>query len=142
MWPSDMDILLSLNSDDLPCRHYPHLLCQCGVRARKGVVPSELGYGYFCGNVVGEDDNWVSDYRCFIFLIAYTLKSICVNLVALIVFCSILQDAIGNRSMAVNGYCVKAADKERTRSVFSMIEGKKYANNIISRCLRFGSSKR
>jgi hypothetical protein len=25
-------------------------------------VPSELGYGYFCGNVVGEDDAWVSSY--------------------------------------------------------------------------------
>jgi hypothetical protein len=24
------------------------------------VVPSELGYGYFCGNVVGEADAWVS----------------------------------------------------------------------------------
>jgi hypothetical protein len=23
-------------------------------------VPSELGYDYFCGNVVGEDDAWVS----------------------------------------------------------------------------------
>jgi hypothetical protein len=26
-------------------------------------VPSELGYGYFCGNVVGEHDAWVSSYR-------------------------------------------------------------------------------
>jgi hypothetical protein len=23
-------------------------------------VSSELGYGYFCGNVIGEDDAWVS----------------------------------------------------------------------------------
>jgi hypothetical protein len=30
------------------------------VQARQGVVPSELGYGYFCGNIVGEDDAWVS----------------------------------------------------------------------------------
>ena len=114
LWPSDLDILLSLNSDDLPRRHYPHVLCQCGVRARKGVVPSELGYGYFCGNVVGENDNWVSDYRCFVFLITCTFKSICVNLVALIVLCSILEDTIGNRSMAVNSYCVKVTCKERT----------------------------
>jgi hypothetical protein len=28
----------------------------CGVLARQGVVPSELGYGYFCGNVIGEND--------------------------------------------------------------------------------------
>jgi hypothetical protein len=26
-------------------------------------VPSELGYDYFCGNVVGEDDAWVSSYK-------------------------------------------------------------------------------
>jgi hypothetical protein len=30
--------------------------------ARKGVVPSKLGYGYFCGNVVSEDDAWVSSF--------------------------------------------------------------------------------
>jgi hypothetical protein len=30
--------------------------------ARKGVVPSELGYGYFCGNVVSEDNAWVSSF--------------------------------------------------------------------------------
>jgi hypothetical protein len=23
----------------------------------------ELGYGYFCGNVIGEDDAWVSSYK-------------------------------------------------------------------------------
>jgi hypothetical protein len=48
--------MLSLDSDDLPCHHAPHPLCRCGVLARKGVVPSELGYGYFYRNVVGEDD--------------------------------------------------------------------------------------
>jgi hypothetical protein len=26
------------------------------------VVPSELRYGYFCGNIVSEDDAWVSSY--------------------------------------------------------------------------------
>jgi hypothetical protein len=26
------------------------------------VVPSELGYNYFCGNIVAEDDAWVSSY--------------------------------------------------------------------------------
>jgi hypothetical protein len=26
-------------------------------------VPSDLGYGYFCGNVVGENDAWVSSHR-------------------------------------------------------------------------------
>ncbi|GJN18436.1 hypothetical protein PR202_gb05599 [Eleusine coracana subsp. coracana] len=28
------------------------ILCQCGVVARVGVVPSELGYGYFYGNTI------------------------------------------------------------------------------------------
>jgi hypothetical protein len=61
-WPEELKILLSMNSDDLPYHHTPHPLYKCGVPARKGVVPSELGYGYFCGNVVGEDDAWVSKY--------------------------------------------------------------------------------
>jgi hypothetical protein len=26
-------------------------------------VPSELGYGYFCNNVVGENDAWVGLHR-------------------------------------------------------------------------------
>jgi hypothetical protein len=38
------------------------LLCQCGVPAGQGVVPSELGYDYFCGNTIGENDAWVSSY--------------------------------------------------------------------------------
>jgi hypothetical protein len=61
-WPDDLELLLSLNSDDLPCNYAPHPLCQCGVLARQRVVPSELGYVYFCGNVVHEDDAWVSSY--------------------------------------------------------------------------------
>jgi hypothetical protein len=35
---------------------------QCGVPARQGVVPSELGYSFFCGNGVGEDDACVNSY--------------------------------------------------------------------------------
>jgi hypothetical protein len=61
-WLEDLEIFLSLNSDDLPCHHAPHPLCRCGVPARKGVVPLELIYGYFCGNVVGDDDAWASSY--------------------------------------------------------------------------------
>jgi hypothetical protein len=59
-WPDDLELLMSLDSDDLPCHYALHPLCQCGVPARQRVVPFELGYGYFCGNVVGEDDAWVS----------------------------------------------------------------------------------
>jgi hypothetical protein len=53
-WPDDIYLLLSLDSDDLPCHHAPVPLCQCGVPAKQGLAPSVLGYGYFCGNVVGE----------------------------------------------------------------------------------------
>jgi hypothetical protein len=51
---------MSLDSDDLLCHYAPHPLYQCGVQARQGVVPAKLGYGYFCGNVVSEDDACVS----------------------------------------------------------------------------------
>jgi hypothetical protein len=61
-WHDDLQLLLSLDSDDLPCHYAQHPLCQCGVPARQGVMPSELRYGYFCGNVDGEDDAWVSSY--------------------------------------------------------------------------------
>ena len=33
-----------------PCTTTPSLRCRCGILATKGVVPSELGYGYYCGN--------------------------------------------------------------------------------------------
>jgi hypothetical protein len=59
-WPDDLQLLLSLDSDDLPCHYTRELLCQCVVPTRHGVVLSELGYDYFYGNVVGEDDAWVS----------------------------------------------------------------------------------
>jgi hypothetical protein len=62
-WPDELQLLLSLDSDDLPCHYTSDPLCQCGVPARYGVVPFELGYGYFCGNVVGEDDAWASSYK-------------------------------------------------------------------------------
>jgi hypothetical protein len=45
-WPDDLELLMSLDSNDLSCHCAPDLLCQCGVSARHGVVPFELGYGY------------------------------------------------------------------------------------------------
>jgi hypothetical protein len=61
-WPDDLEILLSLDSDDSPCHYAQDLVCQCGVPARQGVVPSELGYDFFCRNIFGEDDVCVSSY--------------------------------------------------------------------------------
>ncbi|KAG2630405.1 hypothetical protein PVAP13_3KG487101 [Panicum virgatum] len=37
-----------------PCTTTPSFRCKCGIMATKGVVPSELGYGYYCGNSYGE----------------------------------------------------------------------------------------
>jgi hypothetical protein len=34
------------------------------------VVPSKLGYEYFCDNVIGEDDAWVSSYTTLITMIS------------------------------------------------------------------------
>jgi hypothetical protein len=46
-WSDDLEILLSLDSDDLSCHYASNPLCQCGVPARQGVVPSELGMASF-----------------------------------------------------------------------------------------------
>ncbi|KAG2610793.1 hypothetical protein PVAP13_4KG398105 [Panicum virgatum] len=37
-----------------PCTTTPSLRCKCVIQPTKGVVPSELGYGYYCGNIYGE----------------------------------------------------------------------------------------
>jgi hypothetical protein len=61
-WPNDLELFLSLDSYNLPCHHTPVPLYQCGIQATQGVVSSELGYGYFCGNIVGENDAWMSSH--------------------------------------------------------------------------------
>jgi hypothetical protein len=65
----------------LLCHYAPDPLYQCGVLARQGVVPSELEYGYFCGNVVGEDDAWVSSYKqnCNTWFISTLIMMICIK---------------------------------------------------------------
>jgi hypothetical protein len=44
-------------------------------------VPSELGYDYFCCNVVGEDDAWVSSYKrkCNIWFISTLIMMISIE---------------------------------------------------------------
>jgi hypothetical protein len=34
-WLDDLELLISLDSDDLPCHYAIDLLCQCGVPARQ-----------------------------------------------------------------------------------------------------------
>ena len=48
-----------MSCDKMSCDENPLIKYQCGIPTRKGVVPSEQGHGYFCGNVVGDD--WVSN---------------------------------------------------------------------------------
>jgi hypothetical protein len=59
-WLDDLELLMSLDPNNLPCHYTLHPLCQCVVQARQVVMPFELGYDHFCGNVVGEDGAWVS----------------------------------------------------------------------------------
>jgi hypothetical protein len=33
----------------------PERKCRCGVRANHGLVPSELGIGYYCGHMLGDE---------------------------------------------------------------------------------------
>ena len=43
------------------CTKMPNYKCKCVIKAREGVVPSELGYGYYCGNAYGgPSELWVS----------------------------------------------------------------------------------
>jgi len=37
-----------------PCKRTPRPRCKCGILARRGVVRTELGYGWFCGNLYGD----------------------------------------------------------------------------------------
>ncbi|KAJ1261853.1 hypothetical protein BS78_09G062400 [Paspalum vaginatum] len=37
-----------------PCDSYPPFRCKCGILAWRGVVPSELGKGWYCGYSYGD----------------------------------------------------------------------------------------
>ena len=60
-----------------PCERAPRPRCKCGILARRGVVPTELGYGWYCGNSFGLF--WVNDifpfYACLNFLFVIQLAS-------------------------------------------------------------------
>ena len=34
----------------------PPVMCECGVKANYGLVPSELGVGHYCGHMVDYDE--------------------------------------------------------------------------------------
>lgn len=54
-WPTDEEVrLFETGKTHWPCERRPHPRCKCGILATVGVVPSELGYGYYCGNAYGK----------------------------------------------------------------------------------------
>ncbi|KAF8718083.1 hypothetical protein HU200_025561 [Digitaria exilis] len=51
VWPSDEEVrAYEAGQAPWPCTKYPEKRCKCGILAERGVVPSELGYGWYCGN--------------------------------------------------------------------------------------------
>jgi hypothetical protein len=61
-WPSQCEIIeFQAGIKPWPCLRMPDRKCKCGIKAREGVVPSELGYGHYCGNAFGgPNELWVS----------------------------------------------------------------------------------
>nr|TKW21434.1 hypothetical protein SEVIR_4G158900v2 [Setaria viridis] len=62
MWPTEEQVReFESGKAPWPCVSSPSDRCKCGILATEGVVPSELGYGSFCGNAHG--DYWIrKDY--------------------------------------------------------------------------------
>ena len=60
-----------------PCERAPRPHCKCGILTRRGVVPMELGYGWYYGNSFGLF--WVNDifpfYACLNFLFVIQLAN-------------------------------------------------------------------
>ena len=55
-WPSDEEVRdYELGKKEWPYKSEPMDYCYCGVPALEGVVPSELGKGFYCGNTRGTD---------------------------------------------------------------------------------------
>ncbi|RCV06449.1 hypothetical protein SETIT_1G163200v2 [Setaria italica] len=55
MWPTEEQVQeFESGKAPWPCVSSPSDRCKCGILATEGVVPSELGYGSFCGNAHGD----------------------------------------------------------------------------------------
>ncbi|CAD6249661.1 unnamed protein product [Miscanthus lutarioriparius] len=61
-WPSEYEFAeFQAGIKPWPRTKMPDRKCKCGIKAREGVVPSELGYGYYCGNAYGgPSELWAS----------------------------------------------------------------------------------
>lgn len=55
LWPNEAQLReFESGETPWPCERLPPTRCKCGIVATKGVVPSELGVGVYCGNAYGE----------------------------------------------------------------------------------------
>ena len=61
-WPSEYEFAeFEAGIKPWPCTKMPDRKCKCGIKAHEGVVLSDLGYGYYCGNANGgSSDLWMS----------------------------------------------------------------------------------
>ena len=61
-WPSEYEFAeFQAGIKPWPCIKISDRKCKCGIKAHEGVVLSELGYGYYCGNAYGgPSELWVS----------------------------------------------------------------------------------
>ncbi|KAF8687441.1 hypothetical protein HU200_043134 [Digitaria exilis] len=51
VWLSDEEVrAYEAGQAPCPCTKYPEKRCRYGILAERGVVPSKLGYGWYCGN--------------------------------------------------------------------------------------------
>ena len=54
-WPTEEEVRdFESGKKPWPCTTTPNRRCKCSILATKGVVLSELGYGYYYGNSYGE----------------------------------------------------------------------------------------
>ena len=54
-WPTEAEVReFESGEKPWPCNAIPPTRCKCGIVASEGVVPSELGFGKYCGNAYGE----------------------------------------------------------------------------------------
>ncbi|CAO1947918.1 unnamed protein product [Urochloa humidicola] len=54
-WPTEAEVLeFESGKKPWPCESSPPTRCKCRILATEGVVPTELGFEKFCGNVYGD----------------------------------------------------------------------------------------
>ena len=61
-WPSEYKFMeFEVGIKPWPCTKMLDHKCKCGIKAYEGVILSELGYRYYCGNAYGGPfELWVS----------------------------------------------------------------------------------